>query len=103
MNPTPLPSPGSCSPNGSARAAIRTEPATRPFSRGWEDLLEDAALVSATDRTDAERDARELATGRLDRIKTRARSSRTLIDRIVIPLAAEAALARGLWLCAAIG
>jgi len=66
----------------------RTEPAARPFSRGWEDLLEDAALVSATDRNDAERDARELETRGWIEIKP-VRYKAHLIDRIAIPLAAE--------------
>ena len=42
-----------------ARGA-RTEPGQRPFSRSWEELLEDARIVSATERADAERDARLL-------------------------------------------
>ena len=66
----------------------RTELATRPFSRGWEDLLEAASLVSATDRNDAERDARLLETGAWIEVKT-VRYRPHLIDRIVIPLSAE--------------
>ncbi len=66
----------------------RQEPATRPFSRGWEDLLEDAGLVSATDRSDAERDARALESIGWVEIKP-VRYRTHLIDRIVIPLAAE--------------
>jgi hypothetical protein len=67
----------------------RTEPATRPFSRGWEDLLEDAGLLSALERNDAERDARLLATGGWIELRP-VRYKAHLIDRIAIPLAAEA-------------
>jgi hypothetical protein len=66
----------------------RTESASRPFSRGWEDLLEDASLVSATDRSDAERDARALEASGWIEIRP-VRYKPHLIDRIVIPLAAE--------------
>jgi hypothetical protein len=60
-----------------------------PFSRRWEALLEDAHLVSATERADAEHDARSLEVDSwviLAPIKHRPH----LIDRIAIPLAAEA-------------
>lgn len=68
----------------------RLEPASRPFSRGWEELLEDARLVSATDRSEAERDAQTLAAdGSWIELKP-VRYKRHLIDRIVIPLVAEA-------------
>jgi hypothetical protein len=66
----------------------RAEPATRPFSRGWEALLDAAGLVSATDRNDAERDARALAGGGWVEIKT-VRYKLHLIDSIAIPLLAE--------------
>ena len=66
----------------------RTEPALRPFSRVWEDLLEDAGLVSATDRNDAERDARRLETGGWIELQS-VRYKAHLIERIGIPLAAE--------------
>jgi hypothetical protein len=66
----------------------RTEPAARPFSRGWEDLLEDAGLVSATDRNDAERDARRLEIGGWIELRA-VRYKSHLIERIGIPLAAE--------------
>jgi hypothetical protein len=66
----------------------RMEPATRPFSRGWEDLMADAGLVSATDRNEAERDAQMLETAGWIEIKS-VRYKSHLIDRIVIPLAAE--------------
>ena len=66
----------------------RLEAATRPFSRGWEDLLEDAQLVSAIDRAEAERDARALAAEVWIELKS-ARYKTHVLDRIAIPLAAE--------------
>ncbi len=66
----------------------RDEPASRPFSRGWENLLEDAGLVSALDRNDAERDVRTLEASGWIEIKP-VRYKPHLIDRIAIPLAAE--------------
>ena len=71
-----------------ARGA-RTEPAQRPFSRSWEELLEDARIVSATERADAEHDARLLEAGdwvELTSVKYRPH----LLDRIVLPLGGEA-------------
>lgn len=67
----------------------RAEPAARPFSRDWEQLLEDAGLLSASERNEAERDIRDLAAaGWLEIRPVRYRPH--LLDRIVIPLAAEA-------------
>ncbi len=66
----------------------RTEPASHPFSRGWEELLEHAGLVSALERNDAGHDARELESGGWIEVKTRRHKPREL-DRILIPLAAE--------------
>ena len=66
----------------------RIGPATRPFSRGWEELLEDARLVSATERSDAERDARALEVGGWIELKP-VRYRPHLIGRILIPLAME--------------
>lgn len=66
----------------------RLDPAMRPFSRRWEELLEDAELLSAIDRSDAERDARMLElNGWLELKSVRYRSEQ--IERIVIPLAQE--------------
>ncbi len=67
----------------------RPAPASRPFSRGWEDLLADAGLASAADRNDADRDAQHLERGGWVQLKT-VRYRAHLIDRIVIPLEAEA-------------
>ena len=66
----------------------RIEAATRPFARGWETLLGDAGILSATDRSEAERDARALAReGWLELKSPRYRPH--LIERVAIPLAAE--------------
>jgi hypothetical protein len=88
MNPPLLPVASELFAQWQRARGSRLEPATRPFSRGWEDLLEAAGLVSATDRTDAERDARLLATHGWIEIKSMHFKSH-LLDRIVIPLAAE--------------
>jgi len=88
MNPTLVPVARELFTQWQRARGSRTEVATRPFSRGWEDLLEDASLVSATDRNDAERDARLLETGGWIEIKS-VRYRAHLIDRIVIPLSVE--------------
>ena len=88
MNPTLVPVARELFAQWQRARGSRTEVATRPFSRGWEDLLEDASLVSAPDRNDAERDARLLAAGGWMEIKP-VRYRPHLIDRIVMPLAAE--------------
>lgn len=67
----------------------RLNPAQRPFSRRWEELLEAASLVTATERADAERDARTLEAGGLVELKP-VRYRPHLLDRVVIPLTAEA-------------
>ena len=88
MNPTQLPVACELFAQWQRARGFRLEAAMRPFSRGWEDLLDDAGLVSAVDRKDAERDARSLATeGWLEIISVRYKSH--LIDRIAIPLAVE--------------
>ena len=65
------------------------EPASRPFSRAWEDLLEDARIVSATERSEAERDARGLAADGWIELRL-VRYRPYLLDRIILPLGAEA-------------
>jgi len=70
-----------------ARGA-RCQPAARPFSRAWEELLEMAGLVTATERADAERDAQALAADAWVELKP-ARYRPHVISRILIPLAAE--------------
>jgi hypothetical protein len=60
----------------------------RAFFRQWETLLEDAGLLSATERNEAERDAHELEKeGWIDLKPVAYRPH--LIERISIPLAAE--------------
>jgi hypothetical protein len=71
------------------RRGGRTEPASQPFSRNWEELLEAARIVSAIERADAERDARALAAEGWVELKT-VRYRAHLLERIVLPLAAEA-------------
>lgn len=88
MNPTRQPVATALFAQWQRARGGRDEPASRPFSRGWEDLLEDAGLVSALDRNDAERDARTLEAGGWIEIKP-VRYKPHLIDRIAIPLAAE--------------
>ncbi len=65
---------------------------TRPYSRDWDQLLEDAGLVSAELRTEAERDVRLLAA--IDLLRLRPPKYRPhLIERILIPVEAETRLA----------
>ena len=60
----------------------------RPFSRDWNQLLEDAGLLSAEQRREAERDARLIeGTGLVALRPVRYRPH--LIDRILVPLNAE--------------
>lgn len=67
----------------------RMEPAVRPFTRDWEALLEDAGLTSATERNEAEQDARALAADGWLELKT-VRYKPHLLARVALPLAAEA-------------
>jgi diadenosine tetraphosphate (Ap4A) HIT family hydrolase len=67
----------------------RAEPASRPFSRDWEELLEDAGIASAVDRSEAEADVRLLAQEGLLECKP-VRYKAHLIARVSVPLAAEA-------------
>lgn len=62
--------------------------ATRPFSRDWEDLLDAAMLLSATDRREAEHDVRELAAKGWLMLKTAPYRS-YLLERVALPLAQE--------------
>ena len=89
MNPADLPIACELIAQWQRARGGRTDPASRPFARSWEDLLEDARLVSATERREAERDARELETDGWVELKT-VRYKSHLIDRVVIPLGAEA-------------
>jgi hypothetical protein len=89
MNPADSPSACELFSQWQRARGGRTEPASRPFSRGWEDLLEDSRLISATERGEAERDARGLETDGWIELKA-VRYKPHLIDRVVIPLEAEA-------------
>lgn len=66
----------------------RDEPATRPFTRDWQSLLEGAGLESALDAGDAERDARLIANDGWLELKF-VRYKPHLIDRVILPLDAE--------------
>ncbi len=66
----------------------RMERAARPFSRDWEDLLEDAGITSASERAEAETDARSLVDSGWLELKP-VRYKPHLIARVVLPLAAE--------------
>jgi len=88
MNPADLPSARALFAQWQRARGGRTDTASRPFSRNWEDLLEDARLVSATERSEAERDARTLETCGWVELKP-VRYRPHLIARITIPLGAE--------------
>lgn len=62
---------------------------TRSFSRAWEPLLEDAGILAAIDREEAVRDARALEDAGWLEVRT-AWYRTQQIERIVLPLAAEA-------------
>jgi len=66
----------------------RMEPAARPFTRDWEDLLKDAGLASAAERNEAEQDALALAADGWLELKP-VRYKPHLIARLVLPLSAE--------------
>ena len=68
----------------------RTDSASRPFSRSWDDLLEDARIVSATERNDAEHDIRALAADNCWVEIKPVRYKPHLIERVLMPLTAEA-------------
>lgn len=88
MNPAELPCARELFAQWLRARGTRADPASRPFSRSWEVLLEEARLASATERGEAERDARMLASEGWIELKP-VRYRQHLIDRIVIPLAAE--------------
>jgi len=66
----------------------RETAARRPFSRRWEELLEATGIDSASDRRDAEHDARELATAGWITLKSVPLRPQ-LLERIAIPLEQE--------------
>ncbi len=70
------------------RGAATVNEYDRPFSRKWEELLQDAGLNSAEERREADRDARTLAEVGLIVIKA-SQQRRQVIERVVIPLETE--------------
>jgi hypothetical protein len=64
----------------------------RPFSRDWDQLLQDAELLSAEQRREAEGDARLLASAGLVEVRP-VKYRPHLIARILVPVAAETRLA----------
>lgn len=88
MNPTRLPVACELFAQWQRARGARLQPAARPFSRAWEELLEDARLLSATERNEAERDAASLAQAGWIEVKP-VRYKPHLIARVLIPLAAE--------------
>lgn len=89
MNPADLPCARELFAQWQLARGSRTDQAMRPFSRSWEELLEDARLISATERTEAERDAKALEIGGWVQLKP-VQYRPHLIDRIIIPLEIEA-------------
>src|SRR5436190_1947522 len=88
MNPPDLPCARELFAQWQRARGGRSEPASRPFSRSWEELLEDARLLSAMERSEAERDARTLETAGWIELKL-VRYKPHLIERLSIPLEAE--------------
>jgi hypothetical protein len=88
MKPEPLPIARELFAQWRRARGDRSDPATRPFSRGWEELLADAGLHSATERCEAERDAQALAADGWVELKS-VRYRPHGIDRITVPLAQE--------------
>ncbi|QIF00241.1 Wadjet anti-phage system protein JetD domain-containing protein [Roseimicrobium sp. ORNL1] len=72
----------------SARGA-RAQQASRTFTRGWEDLLDAAGIMSADERLVAEREAIALEReGRLKLVRHRYRKYR--VEKVALPLESEA-------------
>ncbi len=88
MNPTRLPVAIELFNQWCRARGDRLDVATRPFSRAWEKLLDDAGLLSALERNEAERDVRALAEAGWLELKT-VRYRAHLIERVIIPLASE--------------
>lgn len=66
----------------------RAEPSVRPFTRNWEELLDSAGLMSATERNEAERDMRALEADGWVNLKSVLYKPH-LIQGVQIPLACE--------------
>ena len=89
MNPAGLPCARELFAQWQRLRGDRTNPAQRPFSRSWEELLEAARIISATERSEAERDAKALEVNGWIQLKP-VRYKPHLIDQVIIPLPAEA-------------
>lgn len=88
MNPKRLPIAEKLFEQWQRARGRRLEPATRPFSRDFEALLQDAGLLSATERNEAIHDVNDLAAkGWLGFRTVRYRDD---IESVFIPLEAEA-------------
>lgn len=88
MNPAELPCARALFAQWQRARGARADQAQRPFSRNWEALLEDARIVSGSERSEAERDAKALAIGGWIQLKPVPYKPH-LIDRVIIPLHAE--------------
>ena len=72
----------------SARGSAEPGSHKKVFSRDWEDLLRDAGLLSAVDRSEATRDVRLLANVGMVKLKTPTQRPEEIL-RIMLPLDAE--------------
>lgn len=88
MNPARLPVARELFAQWQRARGQRPDPARRPFSRDWEELLEAARLCSATERREAEQDARNLAADGWIAL-TPVRYKPHLLARVRLPLDAE--------------
>ena len=88
MNPTGMPVARELFAQWQRARGLREESARRHFTRDWETLLEDAHLLSATERREAEQDARALAADGWVELKT-VRYRPHLLSGVIVPLAAE--------------
>ncbi len=88
MNPSRLPITQELFEQWQRARGRRAEPASRPFSRNWEELLKDAGLCSATECKEAETDVHALEDEGWLGLKN-IRYMPHFIDSVFIPLAAE--------------
>lgn len=88
MDPTRMPLAGELFARWRQARGSRSAPAQRPFSRSWEELLEQAGLLSAIERQEAERDARQLAADGWLELRS-VRYKPYLVERVILPLAQE--------------
>lgn len=88
MDPTRMPFASELFARWRQARGDRPEPARRPFSRSWEEVLEQAGLLSAEERQEAECDARALAAEGWLELRS-VRYKPYLLERIVLPLDQE--------------